>query len=182
MDEADTGGLTIAGVSLDTLQLGADSEEFETSSRDEVAAVAERLAAQAQRQLLLHTEALSPEIYDRSGFLEAIRGFAGKHSQARLLILIQDSRQAVQRGHRLIELSRQLGSTIEFRRPAQEYRQFHECFLLADSVGYLHRRLPGRYEGSAGFNSPGRMADWEKYFMGVWERSEHDLELKRLHL
>jgi hypothetical protein len=182
MDKAETGGLTIAGVTLDTLQLGVESEEFETSSRDEVAAVAERLAAQAQRQLLLHTEALSPEIYDRAGFLEAVRGFAGRHSQTRFLILIQDSRQAVQRGHRLIELSRQLGSTIEFRRPAQEYRQFHECFLLADSVGYLHRRLPGRYEGGAGFNSPGRMADWEKYFMEVWERSEHDLELKRLHL
>ena len=182
MDDAETAGPTIAGLPLDSLQLGTGSEEFETASRDEVAAVAERLAAQAQRQLLLHTEALSPEIYDRSGFLEAVRRFANRHSQTRFLILIQDSRQAVQRGHRLIELSRQLGSTIEFRRPAQEYRQYHECFLLADSVGYLHRRLPGRYEGSTGFNAPGRMADWEKYFMEVWERSEADLELKRLHL
>ena len=182
MDAGDTNRLTAAGLQLDTLQLGASSEEFETGSRDEVAAVAQLLAGQAQRLLLLHTETLSSEIYDRSGFLDAVRQFASRHSQARFLILIQESRQAVQRGHRLIELSRQLASTVEFRRPAGEYRHFHETFLLADTTGYLHRRSPDRYEGSACLNAPGKVADWEKYFMEVWERSEPDLELKRLHL
>ena len=28
----------------------------------------------------------------------------------------------------------------------------------------------------------GKAADWEKYFMEIWERSEPDLELKRLFL
>ena len=182
MDDAETSGQTIAGLQLDTLRLGSSSEEFETASRDEVAAVAGRLAAQAQRQLLLHAETLSPEIYDRPAFLEAVRQFSRQHRQTRFLILIQDSRQAVQRGHRLIELSRQLSSTIEFRRPAHQYRQFHEGFLLADTTGYLHQRIPSRYEGSASFNAPGKTADWEKYFMEVWERSEPDLELKRLYL
>jgi hypothetical protein len=182
MDAGDTNRLTAAGMKLDTLQLGASSEEFETDSRSEVAEVTQRLAAQAQRLLLLHSENLSPEIYDRPAFLDAVRAFARRHSQARFLILIQDARQAVQRGHRLIELSRQLSSTIEFRRPAAEYRHFHETFLLADTTGYLHRRIPARYEGSACFNAPGKAADWEKYFMEVWERSEPDLEMKRLYL
>ena len=97
-------------------------------------------------------------------------------------MLIQDARQAVQRGHRLIELARQLSSTVESRRPAGEYRQFHETFLLADTTGYLHRRIPGRYEGTACFNAPGKAAEWEKYFMEVWERSEPDPELMRLYL
>ena len=182
MDEDDKSGLTIAGLQLDALQLGSSSEEFETGSRDEVVVVAQRLAEQAQRLLLLHTEALSPEIYDRAGFLDAVRRFANRHSQTRFLVLVQESRQAVQRGHRLIELARQLSSTIEFRRPAPEYRHYHESFLLADTTGYLHRRIPARYEGSASFNAPGKAADLETYFMEVWERSEPDLELKRLYL
>ena len=182
MDAGDTNRLTAAGLDLDTLQLGVSSDEFETDSRSEVAGVAQRLAEQAQRLLLLHTENLSPEIYDRPAFLDAVRAFARRHGQSRFLILVQDARQAVQRGHRLIELSRQLNSTIEFRRPAHEYRHFHETFLLADTTGYLHRQIATRYEGTACFNAPGKAADREKYFMEVWERSEPELELKRLHL
>jgi hypothetical protein len=182
MDEVETGAMTIAGLQLDSLRLGASSEELETGSRVEVAGVAQRLASQAQRLLLLHTENLAPEIYDRPGFLDAIRRFARLHNQTRFLILVHDSRRAVQRGHRLIELGRQLSSTIEFRRPMDEYRHFHESFLLADTTGYLHRRLPARYEGTASFNAPGKAADWQKYFMEVWDRSEPDLELKRLYL
>ena len=120
MDAGDTNRLTAAGMKLDTLQLGASSAEFETESRSEVAEVTQRLAAQARRLLLLHSENLSPEIYDRPAFLDAVRAFARRHSQARFLILVQDARQAVQRGHRLIELSRQLSSTIEFRRPTTD--------------------------------------------------------------
>jgi hypothetical protein len=182
MGNGDTNRLTAAGLQLDTLQLGASSEEFETTSRSEVFEVSQRLAAQAQRLLLLHTENLSPEIYDRPAFLDTVSAFSRRHSQTRFLVLIQDARQAVQRGHRLIELARQLSSTVEFRRPAGEYRHFHETFLLADTTGYLHRRIPDRYEGTACFNAAGKAADWEKYFMEVWERSEPDLELKRLHL
>ena len=182
MGNGDTNRLTAAGLQLDSLQLGASSEEFETISRSEVFEVSQRLAAQAQRLLLLHTENLSPEIYDRPAFLDTVSEFSRRHSQTRFLVLIQDARQAVQRGHRLIELARQLSSTVAFRRPAGEYRHFHETFLLADSTGYLPRRIPGRYEGVACFNAPGKAADWEKYFMEVWERSEPDLELKRLFL
>ena len=76
MDAGDTNRLTAAGLQLDTLQLGASSEEFETATRDEVAAVSQRLAAQAQRLLLLHTGNLSPEIHDRQAFLDAVRQFA----------------------------------------------------------------------------------------------------------
>jgi hypothetical protein len=182
MSDTNTTGLTVGGQPLDSLQLGTGSEVLETGSRTEVAAVTQRLVEQAQRSLLLHTECLSGGIHDRPDFLEAVRRFCRLHDQSRFLILIQDSRRAVQQGHRLIELSRQLSSSIEFRRPAGEYRHFHECFMLADTTGYLHRRLPERYEGSACFNAPGKAADWEKYFMEVWERSEPDMELKRLYI
>ena len=71
MSDTNTTGLTVGGLPLDSLQLGAGSEVVATGSRSEVAAVAQRLVEQAQRSLLLHTESLSTGIHDRPDFLEA---------------------------------------------------------------------------------------------------------------
>lgn len=182
MDIRETVKIGDAQLAAADQQLGIRNLEFELDSRAGVSAVAERLADQASRSLLLHTENLEPAVYDRPSFLEAVSRLARSHKHARIWILVQDSGQAVRSGHRLIELSRRLSSRIRIRRPGQEYRNFHETFLLADTSGYLYRKNPGRYEGVANFNDPGKVADWEKYFMEAWERSETDLETKRLYL
>jgi len=182
MDASITGKTVYAQLTADEQQLGISNLEFELGSRDDVSAVVERMAGQASRSLLLHTENLEPAIYDRSPFLEAVSQLARTHAQARIWILLQDPRAVVSSGHRLIELSRRLSTAIQIRRPGQEYRNFHESLLLADNGGYLHRKNPNRYEGVANFNDPGKVADWKKYFMEVWERSEPDMEIKRLYL
>jgi hypothetical protein len=175
-------GKKAAELTIDDLWLGETSLEFALESHHEVCAVAHALAAQAQRTLLLHTEDLEPAIYDENAFLDALSRLARLHSQSRIWILVQDARKAVQHGHRLIELARRLSSTVQIRRPGPQYRNYHESFLLADGCGYLHRPIAARYEGTADFNAPGKVAEWEKYFMEVWERSEPDEEIARLYL
>jgi hypothetical protein len=182
MDTHVTGKTLYSQLTADEQQLGISKLEFETGTRDDVSVVAERMAGQASRSLLLHTENLEPAIYDRSPFLEAISQLARAHARARIWILLQDPRKVVSSGHRLIELSRRLSTVIQIRQPSQEYRNFHDSLLLADNGGYLHRKNPNRYEGVANFNDPGKVADWKKYFMEVWERSEPDTEIKRLYL
>ena len=44
------------------------------------------------------------------------------------------------------------------------------------------RPIAARFEGTANFHDPGKVADWEKYFMAVWERSQPDEEFRRLYL
>ena len=176
------GAQKAAQLTIDDLRLGETALEFELETQAEVRSVAHALAAQAQRTLLLHTEDLEPAIYDDSAFLDAASRLARDHSQSRIWILIHDARKVVQHGHRLIEIARRLSSTIQLRRPAPQYRNYHESFLLADGCGYLHRPLAARYEGTANFNDPGKVADLEKYFMEVWERSEADEEIKRLYI
>jgi hypothetical protein len=175
-------GKRAAQLRIDDLRLGETSLEFEVERLTEARAVAHALAAQAQRTLLLHTEDLEPDIFDDSAFLDAVSRLARDHSQSRIWILIHDARKVVQNGHRLIEIARRLSSTIQLRRPAPQYRNNHESFLLVDGCGYLHRPIAARYEGTANFNDPGKVADLEKYFMEVWERSEPDEEIKRLYI
>jgi hypothetical protein len=169
-------------IKLDELRLGTTSLEFEIERQAQARAVAQALATQAERTLLLHTEDLEPAVYDDGPFLEGVSRLARAHSQSRIWILIQNARKAVLRGHRLIEIARRLSSSIQLRRPAPEYRSFHESFLLADGCGYLHRPIASRFEGTANFHDPGKVADWEKYFMAVWERSQPDEEFRRLYL
>jgi hypothetical protein len=180
--EQRTAARKAAQLAIDELRLGESSLEFEIERQAEAAAVARALAAQAQRTLLFHTEDLEPAIYDDTAFLDALSRLARLHGQSRIWILIQDARTLVQHGHRLIELARRLSSTIQLRRPGPQYRNFHASFLLADGCGYMHRPIAARYEGTANFHDPGKVADWEKYFMEVWERSEPDEEIKRLYL
>jgi hypothetical protein len=175
-------GRKAAQLSIDDLRLGETSLEFEVERQAEATAVAHALAGQAQRTLLLHTEDLEPAIYNEAAFLDAVSRLARSHGQSRIWILIQDARKIVQHGHRLIEIARRLSSSIQLRRPAPQYRTFHESFLLADGCGYLHRPIAARYEGTANFHDPGKVADYEKYFMEVWERSEQDEEIKRLYI
>ena len=171
-----------AQLRIDDLQLGVTGLEFEVESLTEASAVAQALATQAQRSLLLHTENLEPAIYDERAFLDAVTRLSHAHSQSHIWILIQDARKVVQHGHRLIEIARRMSSSIQLRRPAEQYRNYHESFLLADGCGYLHRPIAARYEGTANFHDPGKVADFEKYFMEVWERSEPDEEIKRLYI
>lgn len=166
----------------DERRLGVNSQEFTVAGRDEVRSVAHLLSGQAQHSLLLYTEDLEPAIYDQQPFLDAVSRLARSHGQARIRILIADSRLSVQQGHRLIELSRRLSSTIRLRRPAPEYSDFRETFLIADDSGYLHRLHAGRYEGTGNFHDPARVAELRQYFLEVWERSEPDEEIRRLYL
>ncbi len=182
MGDSDTNRPAASEIKLDTLRLGTSDLEFGLEKESEICAVTRALAGQARHTLLLHTEDLDPAVYEQEQFVEALSRLARSHNKARIWVLIQNARRAVQQGSRLIELSRRLSSFIQFRRPPPEYRSYHESFLLADNSGYLYRPNPERFEATANFHDPGKVNDWESYFLEVWERSEPDPEIRRLYL
>ena len=165
-----------------SMQLGVDRLEFSLHSREEVRAVAQTLAEQAQRGLMLLTLDLEPAVFDQQPFLNAISQLARQRQDALFRILILDSHRALQTGHRLIELSRKLSANIQFRRPPPEYQNTGKTFLICDSAGYFYRPLASRYEGTANFNNPGEVTRLEKHFMEIWGRSEPDSEMRVLHV
>jgi len=174
--------ITTADVDIGALQLGVDSREIVFDSRTDVRNLAAALAAQTQRRLLLHTHDLEPAIFDQEPFLAAVQDMVRNHHGSSFYILLQDGRSVVENGNRLIELSRRLNSRIQIRRPADEHLGYGKTFLLADSSGYLHRPIYSRYEGTASFHNPGTTLRLQQYFMKVWEHSQPDAEMRRLHL
>jgi len=167
---------------ITSMQLGIDRLGFSLHRREEVRAMAQTLAEQARRGLMLLTPDLEPAIFDQQPFLTAISTLARQHRDVYFRILVLDSRGILQHGHRLIELSRRLSPNIEFRRPPPDYQNTGKTFLLCDDAGYFFRPLASRYEGTASFNNPGEVARLKKYFMELWGRSASDSDLRLLHV
>lgn len=167
---------------ISSMQLGIDDLELALTSREQVRSIAQTLAQQTHRELLLYTDDLEPEIFDQQAFLEAASDLLRQHQDAHMWILLENSRKTVQYGHRLIELARRLTSQIQIRRPPVQYRNHGETFLLCDVTAYFYRPLASRYEGSANFNNPGQAAVYRNKFMEIWEQSQPDSETRRLHI
>jgi hypothetical protein len=97
-------------------------------------------------------------------------------------MLVQDPRPIVKDGHRLIEVARRFSSFVALRTAHPDYQDYNETFLIVDETGLLHRRIADRYEGTVHFTAPRLARERLAFFNEVWERSEADPELLRLHL
>ena len=85
-------------------------------------------------------------------------------------------------GHRIIELIHLLTSSIEVRKISEEYKSYNEAFCIYDAKAIIYLRNATRYDGFANFNRPRLASELSNFFNEVWERSETDSNLRRLHI
>ncbi len=165
------------------LRLGEDGGEYALDDSASCRAAAAALAAQARRGLALWTRDLDPALYDQIPFLEAVRRLVLEHRHARVRAIVYDARGVMQRGHRLVELARQLPSYVELRTPPlEDYAEYPEAFLVADGRGVLRRPFADRWEATVSFDAPVAARELLRFFDEAWELSRPDPELRRLHL
>lgn len=167
---------------LQQYTLGQTGQLIEFDDSDDNRAIIDAMAGQATRSLRILTPDLEPALYDQEGFIRSVTALATRSRFAEILILVDDSDTAARRGHRLIEVARRFPSYIHLHRPCSEHRGFSNSFLLADERGYLNKNHARRYEGSADFNDPLKVRELGARFKEMWERSQPDSGLRRLHI
>lgn len=140
------------------------------------------MAQQAKRSLRIMTRDLDAPIYNTRDFTDAVTKLAARSRYSIILILIRDSSNVVANGHRIVELAYRLSSKIKLRKTCNEYQNYNEAFLIADDVGFIHRKIADRYEGIVNFKDSLQARSLAKFFDKVWEKSEPDPELRRLYL
>ncbi|AHF04423.1 hypothetical protein MARPU_11640 [Marichromatium purpuratum 984] len=152
--------------------------ETRTSIRD--AGIA--LATQARRELLIFGPHLEPDLYDQPPLLEAIRRLALERPDLPVRILLNETRNALQQGPRLVELARRLTSRIAIRRSGEDDRTRIDAFLVVDTQGYVQRqRADGQRARTAAADAP-EARRLRETFMQMWARSDNDSEIERLYL
>jgi hypothetical protein len=148
-----------------------DAINLTDSAAQRGAAVA--LALQARRCVDIFTRDLDKKIYDHKDFLEGLQNLAVNH-RGLIRILVKDSSKAVKYGHRIVPLSQRLTSFIEVRKVADDYKEYNEAFLIADEVGFAHRKHADRFEGVARFNAAKEANSLLIFFNEVWRNSAPD--------
>lgn len=163
----------------DELLLGESADEVRITTRDECASLTVALAAQAKTEILIFSEDLEPDLYNLNAFVDAARHMLGNDTNAKVNILVHDISRVVQRGHKLIDLSRRVSSRVEIRKLDQPY---HHAFMVVDGVGIVDRRRAERFETVASFNDPSEARNLQRFFKSVWEKSSMSLEARALHV
>lgn len=162
--------------------LGETAGEYALTSRDDNVQAAALLAGQARRMIELFTPDLEPALYDQTPFIDALAQLCLSSPRARVRILAKDFERTVKDGHRLVDLARRLSSYVELRKVHSDYQENSETFLLVDDYGLLHRRHAARFEGTFSCKAPLEVRRLRASFDEVWDRSEPDADLRRLHL
>jgi len=164
------------------LRLGVSELEIDLDSRAEVQHATELMSSQVQTALDIFSRELDPVLYAREPFLAALQALCQHNRKARVRMLVQEPVDAIRRSPRVIEVARRLSSSIEIRRPHQDYRHYNEAFLIADGCGLIHQKFADRYEGTANFYAPIEAQRKQDFFTEVWERSQVHPEFRRLYL
>ena len=163
-------------------KIGEQDEVIHLDSMDDNRNAAIALASQCRNTLVMQSYDLDPLIYDNADFIEAVRQVAVNSTRARIQILIEDSRNIITNGHRLVNLMRQLTSYIEIRKINTDLKTLPDAFLVCDETALIYRRQTQRYEGIANFNDRGRCRPLLADFHDSWEKAVPDPELRRLHI
>jgi GNAT superfamily N-acetyltransferase len=140
-----------------------------------------QIFASAQRDLICYTRDLDPAVLNTSSVLEVLRSIALR-TNARLRFLVQHTDRALRDGHRLLELSRRLPSSFDFRCVQAEDLQFASAFIVNDSFGFLTRALADRFDCEGDLYNIAEANRLRRYFDEVWERSRMISEWRRLSL
>lgn len=133
------------------------------------------------RSIRINTPNLETELYDYDPFISALTGFVRGNRHASIQILVQNSDDAIKRGHGLIRLAQRLTSSIEIRTPASEEHFTQASFIIFDNAGFLYRNIGDR---TAVYNQQckQRAGKLLEIFTPAWEQAEQDIETRRLSL
>lgn len=163
-----------------TLGESNDHIEIETSDDNKRAALA--IVKQAKRSIHLLSYDLDSVVYNDADFVDSLKTLAVRDRHSYVKILIINSEQIVNHGHRLIELSRQLSSFVHIRKLGDISKPINHAWLIADETALLYRSVALRYDGYVNFNDRRECRQLLTQFHEVWEQSAPDPELQQLHI
>lgn len=167
---------------IDNYKLGYDNSQIHLESSADNYETTLAMLNQTRRTVHILSRRLDGRIYDKSEFIRIIGRLATRQPRVQIRILLKEVEPLIKYGHRIIELSRKLSSSIHLRKVHEDYHEYNQAFMVFDERGLIKRQLADRYEGIANFNDPNMARMLISYFDEVWEVSQPDPNLRRLHL
>ncbi|VAW51975.1 hypothetical protein MNBD_GAMMA06-2122 [hydrothermal vent metagenome] len=165
-------------------KLGETLEEIHINTSEENKNAAIALTKQARHSIDIFSQDMDAIIYNNKNFERSIFNLAKRHPNTKIRILTQNSKKAVQNGHRLIKLAQSITSSVFINNPSREYKDEKSAFLIVDKLGLLYRPSTNNrnYKASLNFMAPQRAGKLLDYFNKTWEHSTPDLQVRRIYI
>lgn len=167
---------------LDGCQLGESREPVTLLGPEAFREAYRHMIDQANSRVDIFAPDLDPEVLNCDIVGDAMSAFARRSRYTEMNVIYFDAQNAIQEGHRIIELSEYFGENIRLRRIEEEHARRHDVFLLADDAGIVYRDGTDSWEGFAEFNTPGDVGQIRDSFMEHWYRARRDRKLKPVGL
>ncbi len=139
-------------------------------------------AQNTRRSLALFSPDLAHEVYDLPELAEALSEIARRHRQARVRLLVRDTRALVDQGHGLVRLAQRLPSKIALRRLRNDIETKAVAFVLGDRDLLVYQNDPDNYQGFREEQAAARVKSLGEIFDRAWETAEEDPRLRQLAL
>lgn len=136
----------------------------------------------ARRQVDLFTGDLEGLVFDQQEAVEQLKRLLTLGNQPQVRVIVVDSRPAIDRGHRWIDLGQRRPSAMQIRNPHPDDADHVSGLFVVDRRHLIHRPLHSRPEGELWLNAPRRAAQHLRFFDEAWERASQDPNTRRLGL
>jgi hypothetical protein len=141
-----------------------------------------KLAEKAQRQIVIFTPDLEPDLYDSEAFLEQAVRLIKRSRQTRIRILITDSSPLVSNGHRMLNLFRHTDDQFQLKKYNADPATVTPAYFICDHNSIIRRQNPAVYQGFCYKDDRGRAKTQLEDFEQAWSLASNDANLRQLTL
>jgi len=160
--------------------LGVTNECIQVDSRQHNQDAIIKLLSSAQNQVVIISRHLDATVFNNRTFIDQASEFIRRSKTSNIKILVHDTQPIVKNNHRILTISQRVSSKIEIRTICNDYAQFNQSYLVADSVGYIHNNKADLYDAEVNFSDSDKSKDLMEKFNSIWELSQQETEVRRL--
>ncbi len=161
-------------------RLGLDTDIIQTHLNAEIQQHLVTMLQQARDSVRISSPLLNPAIFNNEEIRAALSKFARRSRSAEVQILVSNAKVVGQRGHRLLELSRRLSTSVIMRKLDLAENETHSEYLLADDCGVIEFGGSEKDPTSINFCDRVRNKNLAETFDPLWHKSRSPVELRRL--
>lgn len=144
--------------------------------------LAVELVESAARHIYIMSPRLDYQVFDNPDLLTAFSALIRRSRQTEVRILIADSRALVARGHRLVEMSRRLSTSIQIRKLVEHPEWAGETVVIRDRDGVLYKPADANHEAFYQPDSRALAKHYLEQFNTLWSCSTADIELRSMRI
>ena len=163
------------------MDINDNNDVLRFSSASEAAECLTRCALSARRTLEIFSDHLTPGLYSNEAFVDAVSALARSGSQAKIRILLRDSRPLHGTRHALVMLSQRLPSHIQLLTLTEDIAPPGIAYAIADATSVVYFNNESDTEGFLCHQAKPEAKNLLETFQPMWQgNTKEDPNLRKL--